>query len=1591
MNQIETIMKLRVLLCLIFLSSLALGQIQTTNLEGEYRFTNGVLDDTAGENDLTQNGSNLTFSQNRAGGTDRAIDLNGDYLTRNGMADSPITISFWIKTTTNDSNKRVIIDQTERSSDSEGFTERGWYAYLKDGKVGVAANFLSHYWNNTAAGADKHSGYFDTEASNVLSDGTWHNVVFTARGEKISTWTPSGWTYKVRYTYGLYVDGTFVANNPVEVSVSTVGLYWRLVNPAIRMTVGNHRIGNSAVPYEDEIDDIRFYSAVLTGVDIAGLANETGCAGSTSVTAVSQDITVELDSDGNATITPDQVDNGSINTCGDSPELSLDITEFSCDDLGDNTVTLSVVDEDGNTDNTTAVVTVVPLITVSASSSMTTVYLDENGEVTVSPEDIDDGSTTCCGDEHITLSLDQTDFNCSNVGSNITLTLTASDIYGNSESTTALILPEDTISPTVVGQDVTVTLDENTGDASITTADVDNGSTDNCTLTLSLSKSSFGCEDIGENTVTLTGTDGRGNSASVDVTVTVNSIVNDEALSASTTAFCPDGSAGATISTASSVANVNYYLRNSEDNSIVDGPITGTGSALDFSTGNISETTTYNVFAEFSNSIPTNYGLDFDGVDDYISASVDASFDYTAGFSFESWVKSPLPGTTGGYLPMFFLGTSAVSDVEVYTQQTTNNLVVVFNRGSSGLGGYSFTPPPNNTWYHLAVTYDGTNVKVYYDGVEQSIVDASNPPGALLKSSGSGMSFGYVNASAFLSAWGSKNFLGQMDEIRVWSTVRTQTEISDNMSVCGDPDQSGIVAYFPLNEGSGSTTTDEVSGNNAVLQNMDANTDWIEPTITLTCEPETCGVQMTQEIIIGDSEAPSIVSQNLSVTLDENGEASIEAVDFDNGSTDNCTSSEDLQFSSSQISFDCSDVGVKDVTFSVTDLAGNTSDVTVEVTITDDQNPTLLATNLVLELDENGSVSANPEDADNGSTDNCSLSFELSQTDFDCSHIGDNTVTFTITDAGGNSSSQDIIVTIEDNLEPTLVSQDMTYSLDDTGSIIVDAGDLDNGSSDNCTIAADLEYTLSTNEFTCDHIGSNSVTLSVTDESGNSSSGTVNITIVDDTAPIVETQDIVVWLDENLSATITADDLDNGSSDNCNITSLTVDVSSFGEQNIGENTVTLTAIDASGNESSSNAIVTVKEMLSQSLSFTAMSDKTYGDVPFAPEASSDLELTVSYQLLSGPATFDEGFVRINGVGTIVIEALQNGNDTVYAAEPIQISVDVNAADLTVIADDISITYGDNIPTLTYTYSGFVNGEDSEAITETPSISTTAHSESNAGVYPITISGGSATNYVLSYADASLTINKASQTISLASIDNQDNTTTTVPISASTSSGLALSLSVTGPATIDGMNLILDGTLGTVTLTASQAGDDNYLAANDATITFEVIDPCVDFEIEVSTVTDATLGGDGEIDITLSGGNGTLAFDWSNGASTEDLSGLDPGQYTVVVTDEKGCSVTATIEIQDLILSAKDVGSLKVFNAYPNPVTDALTISNENGSWNNGQILIYDMSGRLVLNRLLQFDITSKVTIDVNHLKSGQYLMMISAEGISEKGILIRQP
>jgi hypothetical protein len=83
---------------------------------------------------------------------------------------------------------------------------------------------------------------------------------------------------------------------------------------------------------------------------------------------------------------------------------------------------------------------------------------------------------------------------------------------------------------------------------------------------------------------------------------------------------------------------------------------------------------------------------------------------------------------------------------------------------------------------------------------------------------------------------------------------------------------------------------------------------------------------------------------------------------------------------------------------------------------------------------------------------------------------------------------------------------------------------------------------------------------------------------------------------------------------------------------------------------------------------------------------------------------------------------------------------ITKAPLTVGVQNVTITEEDVIPTFTLTYSGFRNGDtENTAFTTKPVATTTAVALSKAGTYPITVSGGEAKNYALSYTQGTLTI------------------------------------------------------------------------------------------------------------------------------------------------------------------------------------------------------------------------------------------------------------
>ena len=120
-------------------------------------------------------------------------------------------------------------------------------------------------------------------------------------------------------------------------------------------------------------------------------------------------------------------------------------------------------------------------------------------------------------------------------------------------------------------------------------------------------------------------------------------------------------------------------------------------------------------------------------------------------------------------------------------------------------------------------------------------------------------------------------------------------------------------------------------------------------------------------------------------------------------------------------------------------------------------------------------------------------------------------------------------------------------------------------------------------------------------------------------------------------------------------------------------------------------------------------------------------------------------VQTSGVGQYDI-TVSGGEAQNYAFSYVQAKLTVNKAPLKVKADDKSRLEGTDNPQLTVTYTGFKNGETATVLDEQPTVTTTATKESAPGTYPITVTGGSAKNYTLSYENGTLTVTAGTLTL-----------------------------------------------------------------------------------------------------------------------------------------------------------------------------------------------------------------------------------------------------
>ena len=140
----------------------------------------------------------------------------------------------------------------------------------------------------------------------------------------------------------------------------------------------------------------------------------------------------------------------------------------------------------------------------------------------------------------------------------------------------------------------------------------------------------------------------------------------------------------------------------------------------------------------------------------------------------------------------------------------------------------------------------------------------------------------------------------------------------------------------------------------------------------------------------------------------------------------------------------------------------------------------------------------------------------------------------------------------------------------------------------------------------------------------------------------------------------------------------------------------------------------------------------------------ELTYTTEGWELNGTPKLSTTATKTSPVGTYPIK-VEQGTVTNTKVTYIDGTLTITQAPLTVGVQEVTITEGDAIPSFTLTYSGFRNGDtESNAFSKRPTATTTATSSSKPGTYPITISGGDAKNYALSYTQGTLTIKEKEQ-------------------------------------------------------------------------------------------------------------------------------------------------------------------------------------------------------------------------------------------------------
>ncbi|HKS28088.1 MAG TPA: cadherin-like domain-containing protein [Pyrinomonadaceae bacterium] len=357
-------------------------------------------------------------------------------------------------------------------------------------------------------------------------------------------------------------------------------------------------------------------------------------------------------------------------------------------------------------------------------------------------------------------------------------------------------------------------------------------------------------------------------------------------------------------------------------------------------------------------------------------------------------------------------------------------------------------------------------------------------------------------------------------------------------------------------------------------------------------------------------------------------------------------------------------------------------------------------------------------------------------------------------------------------------------------------------------------------------------TLKVTDSGGQSSTDTLTVTVNPNVSPVLSysTQAVDIGASLNINPATGPTDT--------NLTGITVQdkgtytggisvnpstgvVSITNAAPLGSHVITFTVADSC---STINVQLTLNvNKINQTITFNPLAGKTFGDADFTVSATASSNLPVSFSQ-SGNCTVTGNTVHITGAGSCTITASQAGDAIYNAAANVPQSFNISKANTTTAVTVANAVFdgqphggtaavtgaGGLNQSLTVTYTG------RNATTYGPS--TTA--PTNAGEYTASASFAGDANYNGSNDSKDFQIGKANQTITFNALTDKTFGDADFTVSATATSNLPVSFGATGNCNVTGNTVHITGA-GTCTITASQAGDNNFNAAVNVPRTFNI--------------------------------------------------------------------------------------------------------------------------------------------------------------------------